>query len=101
MYQSLTDILLKRRIELHFAISCPPEQGEGEAEGSILRFEEENAIRYAAGYVLRSVRMKACKQKKDNLVEAVDILVTNDDVEENDLSTSWTSFVDRGGFLDL
>ena len=40
-YQSLTDTLFQGRIELHFTISCTPEQGNA------LSFEEENAIRYA------------------------------------------------------
>jgi hypothetical protein len=31
-YQSLTDTLFQGRIELHFTISCTPEQGDGEAE---------------------------------------------------------------------
>ena len=58
----------------------------------MLTFEEENAIRYAAGYVLRAVRKKtskSSKQQKDQLVEAIDAILSDDDVEEDDLSSKW------------
>ena len=101
-YQSLTDSLFQNRIEYHFPLSCSPQQvGEAEAEGSMLTFEEENAIRYAAGYVLRAVRKKtskSSKQQKDQLVEAI---LSDDDVEEDDLSSKWMAVVDRGGLLHI
>ena len=68
-YQSLADILFQKRIEYHFHISCSPQQiGEREAERSMLTFEEENAICYAAGYVLRAVRKKTSKSSKQMAV---------------------------------
>ena len=104
-YQSLTDALFNGRIKLHCTISCPLEQVEseakGEADGNALSFEEENAIRYAGGYFLRLLRKKACQQNKGSVVEAIDILVSNDEMDENDLSTSWTMIVDRGGLLHI
>ena len=104
-YQSLTDSLFQNRIEYHFPLSCSPQQvGEAEAEGSMLTFEEENAIRYAAGYVLRAVRKKtskSSKQQKDQLVEAIDAILSDDDVEEDDLSSKWMAVVDRGGLLHI
>ena len=64
-YQSLTDRLFQKRIDYHFYISCSHQQvGEGEAEGSTLTFGEENAICYAAGYVLYTVRKKTSKSSK-------------------------------------
>ena len=104
-YQSLTDTLFQKRIEVYFPISCSSQQvGEEETEGTVLTFEEENAIRYAAGYVLRAVRKKisnSSKQEKEQLVEAIDGLLSDDDVEDNDLSSSWVAVVDRGGLLHI
>ena len=72
-YQSLTDTLFQKRIEFYFPISCSSKQvDDGVAEGHILTFEEENAIHYAAGYVLRAVKKKvskSSKQYKDQVVE--------------------------------
>ena len=48
-YQSLTDRLFQKRIELHFPIPSPSRPHDSEVETSTLTFEEENAIRYAAG----------------------------------------------------
>ena len=101
-YQSLTDILFQRRIEFYFPISKHSDKGE--AEDSVLTFEEENAIRYAAGYVLRAVRKKTTKpskQQKDQLVETIDAIVGDNDVVGNDISSSWLSVVDRGGLLHI
>ena len=44
---------------------------------------------------------KSLKQQKDQLVEAIDAILSDDDVEENDLSSSWVAVVDRGGFLHI
>ena len=96
-YQSQTDSLFQKRIEVYFPISCSSQQvSEEEAEGTVLTFEEENAICYAAGYVLRAVRKKiskSSKQQKEQLVEAIDGLQSNDDVEDNGLSSSWMAVV--------
>ena len=103
-YQSLTDTLFQRRIEFYFPVPCSSKQvDDGVAEVHILTFEEENAIRYAAGYVLRAVKKKvskSSKQYKDQVVEAIDAMLV-DDVEENDISSSWVAIVHRGGLVHI
>ena len=105
IYQSLTDRLFQKRIELHFPIPSPSRPRDSEVETSTLTFEEENAIRYAAGYVFRAVKKKIIKSSfdlKEQLVEIVDMLLQNDDdVGEQDASCEWMAIVDRGGLVHI
>ena len=102
-YQSVTDKLFEKRIEFHFPISSSSESVE--VDMSTLTFEEENALRYAAGYVLRTVRKKISKSsspQREELIESVDMLFRCDDeVEEQDASSSWMAIVDRGGLVHI
>ena len=106
-YQSITDRLFQRRIEFHFPIPSSPQairEDEAEESTRTLTYEEENAIRYAAGYVLRAVKkktMKSSSAQKDQLVEAIDIILRNDNDIEEDASSNWITVVDRGGLLHI
>lgn len=74
-------------------------------ETSTLTFKEENAIRYAAGYVFRAVKKKIIKSSydlKEQLIEIVDMLLqSDDDVGEQDASCEWMAIVDRGGLVHI
>ena len=76
-----------------------------EVDESTLTFEEENVLRYAAGYVLRTVREKISKSsspQREELIESVDMLLRCDDeVEEQDASSSWMAILDRGGLVHI
>ena len=99
-YQSVTDKLFEKRIEFHCPVAATGP--ESECDGT-LTYEEENAIRYAAGYVLRSARkkiLKSAQPKKDNLIEIIDALAQNSDVEDK-FSSDWLSLVDRGGLIHI
>ena len=50
---------------------------------------------------MRKKTSKSSTQQKDLLVEAIDAILSGDDVEENDLSSSWIAVVDRGGLLHI
>ena len=51
--------------------------------------------------MLRKKTSKSSKQLKDELVEAIDSIISDDDVKENDLSSNWIVVVDRGGLLHI
>lgn len=99
-YQTVTDKLFEKRIQFH----CPvaPAVPGNEYDGT-LTYEEKNAVRYAAGYVLRSTRKKILKSahaKKNEMIEIIDALAQGSDVED-DLSSDWLAIVDRGGLIHI
>ena len=102
-YQSLTDRLFQKRVEFHFRVQDSAVESVGEE--CTFTFEEENAIRYAAGYVFRAVKKKVMKSSnchKEQLIEVVDMLLQDDDdVGEDDASCEWTATVDRGGLIHI
>lgn len=101
-YQTVTDKLFEKRIQFHCPVATPSVL-ESE-EDVTLTYEEENAIRYAAGYVLRSVRKKVMKSQhanKENIVETIDSLAQNCDVDDDDVSSEWVTLVDRGGLIHI
>ena len=55
LFQTITEkLFLKPLITMSRFKMCHPSLGE--AEGDAFTFEEENTIRYAAGYVFRALR---------------------------------------------
>ena len=64
-------------------------------------YEEENALRYAAGYIPRALRRKLERSShhlKEELILCLEELVMERDLhEEEDLSVHWTKLIDRGG----
>lgn len=63
-----------------------------------LNYEEENALRYIGGYILRSLSTNAKKEKDIFLQEAVEDL-KGDTNELPTESEEWTGSVDRGGLI--
>ena len=62
-----------------------------------LTYEEENAIRYVGGYIIRNLKKK--KRKDDNIGIALNDLVDNECSEEPEESEEWIGSIDRGGLI--
>lgn len=86
--------LLKQQCEVE--IESPFEDTSGLTTS--LNYEEENAVRYIGGYILRSLNTKAKKEKDTFLQEAIDDL-KGDSTELPKESEEWTGSVDRGGLI--
>ena len=61
-----------------------------------LNYEEENAVRYIGGYILRSLKTKANKEKDTFLREVIDDL-KGDSMKLPTESEEWIGSMDRGG----
>ena len=115
-YQAVTDKIMSDIIKEQF----PVDQMSG-ASNSVnsLDFQEMNALRYTAGYVLRSVTKKISRSadplKEDLMLCLSDIIdegknsdkviplcniLDDDEAEEHD-SEKWTRLVDRGGLIHV
>ena len=97
MYQSVSDKLFQYCIQQYCPLptTLPFQSDSGSQQ---LTYEEENALRYAAGYVLKSVRKKASMQKA--LQQAIDTIAQNGSIDDT-MSTEWLCLVDRGGLVNI
>ena len=91
-YQHITDeifnLLIKQSIEI------PYKESQLEEYEEMLTFEEENAVRYVGGYVLRVLK----KQILDSDVTKILDEFVEEDKENQDANT-WVAAVDRGGLV--
>ena len=95
-YQFVTDSLLEQLIKLRYPIMV--ESLDDEAS---LDFEECSPIRYAAGYVLRSLTKKLSRSKnKQELINCLQEMPEGAD-KSTDNSTEWVRVVDRGGLIHV
>ena len=95
-YQILTDEVFDQLLKKRLTVS----QGDGDCteDCAKLTFEEENAVRYVGGYVLRKLKLQPnCAKFKTLLNE----MICEDNNKENSPSASWTNAVDRGGLVKI
>ena len=107
LFQTITDKLFQKRIDYHVPLQ-DVSPSLREAERDAFTFEEENAIRYAAGYVFRALRKKIRKSaypQKEQLFDIVEVLQNDDqdqdDSAEHDMSYECMAIVDRGGLIHI
>ena len=96
--QHLTMLMFRKMISQRF----PLEKGTSTNEDlPPLSGEEENALRYAAGYVCRNLWKKLERSshplKEELILSIMDLLEDNDDEEGS--SETWLNSIDRGGLI--
>jgi hypothetical protein len=96
LYQYVTHQIFKELIQNKYAI---PETGCSAKTLTPLTWEEENALRYVAGYVCRRVQeslKRSTRPDKEKMVLFMIHLSGDEDMEERGTET-WTDSIDRGG----
>lgn len=94
LYQYITDQVLELLLKSKLAItdeSTPLEHSENH-----LTFEEQNAVRYIGGYVIRSLHQKT----KDNGVKHV-LCELKDEGSMDGPAQEWVNAIDRGGLTKI
>ena len=98
-YQYIGDYILKTMIKTTY----PTTAREAALSTTKLSYEEINGLRYAAGYVVRSLQKKALKsthpQKGDVQLCLSQLLQTEDEAEDD--SQDWIQLIDRGGLCHV
>ncbi len=104
-YQYVTDKIFQRLIVVHFPVTS----GSGDhtaVPSDSLSYEEGNVLRYAAGYVCRSVRKRIAShaRSKELLLCLEELLVESEDGDDDNddrcfSSSDWTDLANRGGLL--
>ena len=92
-YQTLTTRILDYIILDSFPI--PTKTPFPDSSVNNLTYEEENAIRYVGGYIIKTLKKQNC----DTIDVALNDLVDEDGSGEADESREWVGSVDRGGLI--
>ena len=103
LYQRLTEILYKKMLGRKMALNRTT---AGEADCDPLTITEENALRYAAGYVCRQVKKKIKRsahphELKEELLSCMDKMREYGEEAITDDSSRWTCIIDRGGLWHI
>ena len=99
-YQYITDTFFRNMIKQQFQLTNQEEQGGSD---QALSYNEKNALRYAAGYVIRHLQKQVKRSAhpfKDEL-EFCLIELNETDNEESDESEDWVKNIDRGGLKHI
>lgn len=93
----MTNEVSKQLFKQEFCSSC----GASNTELQPLTKEEENALRYVAGYICRKVKDKVESSKasgRDDMLLCLSSLSGDDlEGEEEEVGEEWTNMIDRGG----
>ena len=95
--QFITDTIFKELIKLEFLVSTATTTSE--SPHCPLSYEEQNVLRYVAGYVCRKVRTKletSTLPSKDEMI-IICIMEMSEDEEGDGGTETRTNLVDRGG----
>lgn len=95
-YQHFTAKLMEHTIKQQI-VSVP--EIVTDPQPSALGYEEQNAVRYVAGYIIRNVRQHLKSPQDDELLLALKDLCNTDDDTEPAESEEWLCTVDRGGLV--
>ena len=95
-YQYITDLLFRDLVKRQYPL---PARSEEPQSLPPLDYQEHNALRYAAGYVMRNLRQRLERGShplKEELVLCLEEMCEVDD-KEDDCSADWTKQINRGG----
>ena len=95
-YQYVSDNAFKALVKARFVVTETPASHCTQG----FSYEEENALRYASGYIPRALRKKlerSAHHLKEELILCLLDLTEDQDEDVSDQSEDWTNLIDRGG----
>ena len=97
-YQFVTHTVFRELVAIHFPVHCS-ESNETEHPSRPLTNEEENALRYVAGYVIRKLRERIDSSSNPRKDEMVLLLMecAGDEMDSDGGTEMWLNMIDRGG----
>ena len=96
LIQFIGHYVFKEIVKRHFTVSLSQKTS---APDFSMSYEEKNALRYSAGYVIRSVKKEIAKSShplKDDILWCIDDMNSCDEDLDID-SLDWITLIDRGG----
>ena len=109
-FQFITDTMFKKLVKESYPVEhTPSSSGEAAAAATAaaapesLTYEEQNVIRYTAGYVPRALKKKleksGYKNKKQLILCLIDLLESDGGIYDE--SQDWVKLVNRGGLIQV
>ena len=98
-YQHVTHEVFKSIIKLKY----PIQESNSDVSGTHLTREEENALRYVAGHVIRKIRNNlehSSDSSKDDMILCI-MEMYGDEWDEERGTEDWTNAIDRGGLWHI
>ena len=97
-YQSVVHTVFKELVMMHYPVSCG-EGNETELPSRPLTCQEQNALRYVAGYVIRKLRERIDSSSNPRKDEMVLLLVecAGDEMDSDGGTEMWLNMIDCGG----
>ena len=95
-YQYITDALFKELVKRRYPLPARPDEERSPLPA--LDYQEQNAVRYAAGYVVKNLRQRLERGShplKEDLVLCLEDMCVDDGEESS--SAEWTKNINRGG----
>ena len=105
LYQYITDKFFRILMMREYVVDAPQLIGNSSGD-HVLTYEEDNALRYAAGYIIRIVRknIDSYSQGNNELMLSLDELIDDSDgggYDEDDDSKDWVQLTNRGGLIQI
>ena len=97
-FQYVTHTVFKELIRMEYPVAADTTTS-GESPKYPLSYEEENALRYVAGYVCRKLRVRlesSSFSSKDDMILCL-MELSGDEMDDERGTEAWTNFIDRGG----
>uniref|UniRef100_A0A1X7VKP3 Uncharacterized protein n=1 Tax=Amphimedon queenslandica TaxID=400682 RepID=A0A1X7VKP3_AMPQE len=95
-YQHVTQQVFNSLIKLKYPVDTDLQSSKSIENPTALRREEENALRYVYGYILREVGTTWNESDKEEMEECLRGLF-GDKMDEAKGTEEWTNAIDRGG----
>ncbi len=98
-YQYVTDVMFKTLVKQHTPIEPTGDRASDLAAVPALDYHETNALRYAAGYVVRALPKRLPRKGSTPLQQELRFCLFEllEDGDEEDASSEWTTAISRGG----
>ena len=106
MYQHVNQMLYEKQIKSHFSTECESANVElGSSEPPEITVDEENIIRYAAGYVPYKLLKKYEQQTSATAQYYVECLgnmaINGEESSLTEYTSQWISLCNRGGLFEI
>ena len=95
-FQYVTDKIFRQLVKIRSPVETLRSTHHNRDE---LTFEEESGLRYAAGYVCRTLKKKFITNT--TMIECIDELVDHDSEDRSDSTSEWTQLASRGGLVQV
>ena len=98
--QFITNHMFKQLVKRKFPLANTVRQ---ETSNTILSYQEENSLRYAAGYIPRNLlkKIKRSNLKNKDVLQLCLLDLIEESSMDNDESQEWIQAVNRGGLNDI